>query len=252
MTDKDSRAMVNQCTLAEQTGPQTIVVRQVIGEGEKQTTFDIHVVLPDPKPSIEQIIEVFVKDVEINSVNVITDKVVVRGEFEIKTIYVAALPDQPVHAMELRHYRWTSDVVVDGARRGMDADATVDVEFVDYDCDYHTRAYKHKNFETNTNMCDDDDDCGHHHHHHHHDHDCDDDYDDGHDDHDCHDDHDYHDDHDCHDDHDDHDDHDHHHHHHHYTREFDVAVVIRVNARVLADREVMIGAAGTLPSKPKG
>lgn len=240
MTDKElQRQTVNQCTLSAQTGPQTIVVRQVIGEGEKQTTYDIHVVLPDPKPSIEQIVDVFVKDVEINSVNVITDKVVVRGEFEIKTIYVAALPDQPVHAMELKHYRWTSDVPVMGARRGMDAEATVDIEFVDYDCDYdhhHHRAHKYKSYETDADMCDDDDDdCGHHHHHHHHDDDdCgDDNYDDCNDN--CND--------DCHDD---------HHHHHRYTREFDVAVVVRVNARVMADREVMIGTTGTLPTTPKG
>lgn len=232
MTDKDSRAMVNQCTLAEQTGPQTIVVRQVIGEAEKQKSLDIHIQLPDPKPSIEQIVDVFVKDVEVNSVDVITDKVIVRGEFEIKAIYVAALPNQPVHAVEVKHYKWTVDIPVSGARRGMDAEATVDVEFVDYDVDEHTRAYKYKNYETDTNMCDEDCDKHHHHHHHHDDEDCDDDYDD------------------CYDDHTD--DCDHHHHHHHYTREFDVSVVLRVNAKVLADREVMIGSTGTLPTKPKG
>lgn len=235
----------NQCTLGTQTGPQTIIVRQVVGEAEKQKALDIHIRVPDPKPPIEQIVDVFVKDVDINSIDVITNKVIVRGDFEIKAIYVACVTDQSVHAVEVKHYKWTIDIPIDGALRGMDADATVDVEFVDYDCDKWTRAYKYKNYESNDNECDD------HHHHHHHD-DCDDDYyDDDHCDHDHDHDHDPCDD-PC-------DDHDHHHHHHHCTRDFDVSVVLRVNAKVLSDREVVISpgggggtGTGTVPTKPKG
>jgi len=132
---EDTRA--NNCTLGVQAGP--IIVRQVIGEKTKQKVLDIHVVVPERKPSIEQIVDVFVKDVEVLNVEVITDKVIVRGEFEIKAIYVADLPDQPVHAVEIKHYKWTQDIEVPGARRGMDADASVVVEFVDYDVDNHTR-----------------------------------------------------------------------------------------------------------------
>lgn len=217
MTDKEGlRPVVDCCTLAEQTGPKKIVVRQVIGEAEKQKTLDIHVRVPDRKPAIEQIVDVFVKDVEVNSVDVITNKVIVRGDFEVKTIYVACLPDQPVHAVELKNYKWTVDIPIEGARKGMDAEATVDVEYVDYDVDEHTRAYKYKNYETDENMCDDDDD-----------------------------------DDDCNDHHHDHCDEENCHHHDHCTRDFDVAVVLRVNVKVLADREVMISN-GTLPVKPKG
>ena len=224
MDDRADRAKNDACTLGVQTG--TIIVRQIIGEKEKQKALDIHVVVPERKPSIEQIVDVFVKEVEVNSVDVITDKVIVRGEFEIKAIYVAALPDQPVHAVEIKHYKWTLDIDIPGARRGMDAEASVVVEFVDYDVDDHHRAYKYKNFEP---ICDDDDD---------------DDEDD------CHD-HDH--DHGCHDhDHDDDcDDHHHGHHHHRNCREFDVSVILKVTAKVMTDREVTIGT-GTLPSKPKG
>lgn len=226
--------MVDYCTLGQQTGPQTIVVRQVIGEAEKQKSLDIHVRVPDRKPEIEQIVDVFVKDVEVNSIDVITNKVIVRGEFEIKAIYVACLPDQPVHAVEVKHFKWTVDIPIEGARKGMDAEATVDVEYVDYDVDEHTRAYKYKNYETDDEMCDDDDDddCNNNHNHHHdHDHDDDDDCNNN-----CN---------------------NHHNHHHHCTRDFDVAVVLRVNAKVLADRQVMVGGAtngtnGTLPNNAKG
>ncbi|QDR83278.1 DUF3794 domain-containing protein [Sporomusa termitida] len=212
----------NNCTLGAET--QTIIVRQIIGEKEKQKALDIHVVVPERKPSIEQIVDVFVKEVEVCSVDVITDKVIVRGEFEIKAIYVASLPDQPVHAVEIKHYKWTLDIDIPGARRGMDAEASVIVEFVDYDVDDHHRAYKYKNFEPID--CDDDDD---------------------HDDDDCHD-HDH--DHDCHD-HDDGCGGHHHHHHKHNCREFDVSVILKVTAKVMTDREVNIGTS-SLPSKPKG
>jgi hypothetical protein len=245
--EKDTRQTgYNQCTMGTETGPQTIIVRQVIGAAEEQKVLDIHVVVPDPKPAIEQIIDVFVKDVEIDCVDVIHNKIIVRGEFEIKAIYVAYLPDRPVHAVEIKHFKWTQDIEIIGARRGMDADANVIVEFVDYDVDEHCRAYKYKyGDDGDCNNCKD-----HHHHHHGHGHDdCDDDY--------CDDDCDDDDTDDC-DDHDDdcndHDDGNHHHHHHHrWTREFDVSIVLKVVGKVMADRQVQIGGTTTtMPYKPKG
>lgn len=197
---EDTRA-VNNCTLGVQTGP--IIVRQVIGEKMRQKVLDIHVVVPERKPSIEQIVDVFVKDVEVLNVEVIPDKVIVRGEFEIKAIYVACLPDQPVHAVEIKHYKWTQDIDIPGARRGMDADASVVVEFVDYDVENHTRAYKHK---YGSHHDDDDDDCDSH---------CEEPIED-----------------EC-------------------LREFDVSVVLKITAKVMADREVNLGSA-TLPTNPKG
>jgi hypothetical protein len=222
--DKDIRQMGYPCPLGAETGPQTIIVRQVVAEQEAQKVLDIHVVVPDKKPAIEQIIDVFVKNVEINSVDVITDKVIVRGEFELKGVYVADLPDNPVHAVEIKHYRWTQDIDMPGARRGMDADASVVVEFVDYDVDEYTRAYKYK-YEDMTNQNDDDstdDAC---------DNPCDDD--DNNDNNDCggH----------------------HHHHHHHACREFDISVVLKIVAKVMTNREVQIGGfTGTMPTTPKG
>lgn len=218
MDDKDLRATGDPCTLGAQTGP--IIVRQVVGEKMKQKVLDIHVVVPDAKPSIEQIVDVFVKEVCVTNVEVITDKVIVRGEFEIKAIYVACLPDQPVHAVEIKHYKWTQDIDLPGARRGMDADASVVVEFVDYDiendhdCHHHhhhhrSRAYQYKYGGKHHNdcdmECDDGDVAG----------DTTDEYDD-----------------DC-------------------LREFDVSVVLKITAKVLADREVTLGT-GTVPTNPKG
>lgn len=246
--------MPDYCTLGAETGPKTIIVRQVLGETETQKIIDLQVRVPHKKPSIEQIVDVFVKNVEVNSVDVIADRVMVRGEFEVKAIYVACLPDQPVHAVEIKHLKFLQDVDILGARRGMDAEATVGVEFVDYDVPEMSRAYKYK---YHGDMDDDDDDMDmdmkHHHHH-------------------------------CHDDMDDDDPCDpmeHHHshmdecHHHHPMppydpasaccppkhmpkpnppcppcpshcdevccfREFNVSIMLRIRAKVLADREVQM------------
>jgi len=237
MEDSCQRYMVNKCLYGSQIGPQKVVVRQVIGQNTKQKAIDLHMCVPQRKPAIEQIIDVFVKKVKITHVEVITDKVIVRGHFEVKAIYVACLPHQPVHAVEMRRVRFTVDIPIYGARCGMDAEASVAVEFVDYDCYDRSRLYKHK-YGKHHYDCDD----GHHYHHH----DCDDDY--------HHHGHDY----DC----------DHHHVHDcgqckpHYcppcddkcTREFDVSVILRITAKVMTDREILIGNSyyPGLPAKPKG
>lgn len=134
---------VNLCA-TKQPSMQTIIVRQVLGEREEQKVFDMHVRVPERKPSIEQIVDVFVKNLKVTSVDVIMDRVIVRGEFELKTIYVANLPGNPVHALEIKHCKWTQDIGIAGARYGMDAEASVCMEFVDYDVPEMTRAYKYK------------------------------------------------------------------------------------------------------------
>lgn len=259
MTHIESWERPNYCTAGSSTGPKSIVVNQVLGEREVQKSIDIHVVVPPRKPGIEQIVDVFVKRLCITSVDVICDKVIVRGQFEVKALYVACRPRQPVHAVEVWPVRFTAFADIIGARRGMEADASVMVEFVDYDCDEHTRAhwYKKKGHD-----CDDYYD------------DCDDDYYDDDCDCDC----------DCDCDDDDYDDDCDHKHkppkknkckpkckpkcepkcepecEHHCkphkkprrcTRKFDVSVVLRITAKVMTDREVMLYFPG-LPYKPKG
>ncbi|QJW48080.1 DUF3794 domain-containing protein [bacterium BFN5] len=284
MEDNSERVLINKCV--PQIGPQKIVMRQVIGERSKQKTIDVHMCVPRRKPGIEQIIDVFVKRVRITCVDLIHDKVIVRGHFEVKAIYVACLPSQPVHAIEMRRVRFTVDVPIYGARCGMDADASVLVEYVDYDCEDKWRLYKNKYDhgykEYYDHDCDDDckphkhydcdDDCKPHHKHydcdddckpHHKHYDCDDDCKPHHKHYDCDDDckphHKHYDcDDDCNHHHHDHCDDDckpHHHHHDHCcAREFDVSIVLRVTAKVLADREVVINNNyyPSLPIKPKG
>ena len=237
------KPVLGKCVLGVQAGPQTIVVRQVIGEAEAQKSLDFHICVPRHKPAIEQVIDAFVKKLRVTDVRIIPNKVIVCGDFEIKAIYVACLPDQPVHAVELRRVRFTVDVPIWGARCGMDADASVYVEYVDYDCPHHRAKPFHGKGKYGHGHCDDGHDhCGHGHDH------CDDEHEH------CG----YH-------------DHEEHCHHDHKPcckpncapchcpeekcfREFDVAVVLKVVVKVMGDREIVIypGQFPGLPVFPKG
>lgn len=118
-------------------GPETIEVEQVLGAEMAQRVIEMDLFVPEQKPDIEQVIDVYVKELEITKVDVIPDKVIVRGELEVKVMYVADLDNQPVHAFEKRHIRWTRDIVIDGAEPDMKATADATVEFVDYDFHHH-------------------------------------------------------------------------------------------------------------------
>lgn len=126
-----------------QEGTETIQVEQVIGVEMAQRVVEFDMVVPDDKPAIEQVVDVYVKKVHLNSVDVIADKVIVRGDLEVKVMYVAALPDQPVHAFERSHIRFTRDIVVDGAEKGMKSKADVSVEYVNYDFDENNNVVVH-------------------------------------------------------------------------------------------------------------
>lgn len=118
-----------------QPGPETIDIEQVLGAETSQRVVEFDIILPSDKPSIEQVIDVYVKDVCISDVDVIPDKVIIRGNLEVKLMYVADLPDEPVHAFEKKHVRFTRDIALFGAGPGMNATADVNVEYINYDFD---------------------------------------------------------------------------------------------------------------------
>ena len=134
VTTVDSAELLCGCP---EPGPETIEVEQVLGAEMAQRVVELDMFVPEQKPDIDQVIDVYVKDLEINKVDVIPDKVIVRGELEIKVMYVADLPNQPVHAFEKRHIRWTRDIEINGAAPDMKATADATVEFVDYDFHGH-------------------------------------------------------------------------------------------------------------------
>ncbi len=85
-----------------QGGPQSVVIRQVIGENQTEKVLEVPVRIPPQHPAVEQIIDVLVRRPRITSVETIFNQVIVCGDLEIKALYVACLPNQPVHAVEVR------------------------------------------------------------------------------------------------------------------------------------------------------
>jgi len=118
-------------------GIEKIEVEQVLSAQMAQRVVEFDMVVPTQKPDIEQVVDVYVKDVDITDVDVLKDKVVVRGKLEVKVMYVADLPNQPVHAFERKDVRWTRDIVMTGVESDMKATADVTVEYVDYDFHRH-------------------------------------------------------------------------------------------------------------------
>jgi hypothetical protein len=120
-------------------GPEKIEVEQVLGAKMAQRVVEFDMIVPEQKPPIEQVIDVYVKNVECDSIDVIPDKVIIRGHLEVKVMYVADLPNQPVHAFERQHIRFTRDIEIEGAEPDMKATADIQIEYVDYDfdCDDH-------------------------------------------------------------------------------------------------------------------
>lgn len=134
--DGDLTGIPEECICFEP-GMEKIQVEQVLGAESAQRVVELDLFVPERKPDIEQVVDVYVKDLCIKNVDVITDKVIVRGEFEVKVMYVADLPDQPVHAFEKHNVRWTRDIELLGAEKDMPATADVAVEYVDYDFHHH-------------------------------------------------------------------------------------------------------------------
>jgi hypothetical protein len=114
---------------------EVLDVEQVLAAEMRQKILEFDMCVPRKKPDIRQVVDVYVKDVEIDSVDVIYNRVVIRGDLEVKVMYVANLPSEPVHAFEKKHIKFIRDIEVEGADPDMKATADSSVEYVDYDFD---------------------------------------------------------------------------------------------------------------------
>ncbi len=160
---------IDPCT-CEPVPPQMekIMVEQVIAAGSAQRVLEMNVTVPAEKPPIEQVVKMIVKNLEVTDVKVIPNKVIVTGEFDVKVMYVAALPDQPVHAVEIEDHRFTKDIPLEGVTPEMDAQADAVLEYSDYDFDHGKHHHHHHKHKDSKHTSSDPDNC---HHDHHHDHD---------------------------------------------------------------------------------
>lgn len=144
---------------------EKIQVEQVIAAGSAQRVLEINAVVPAEKPPIEQVIKMVVKNLEVTNVKVITNKVIITGQFDVKVLYVAQLPDQPVHAIEIEKYKFTKDIAMEGITADMAAEGDAVLEYFDYEFECEKPHHHHHKHESSKHKKSDPEEKGCHHHH---------------------------------------------------------------------------------------
>ncbi|KJR99978.1 MAG: peptidoglycan-binding protein [Peptococcaceae bacterium BRH_c4a] len=104
-------------------------VESLVGENTSQVILKDTFETPDPKPDVEKILDTTADKVTVTETRIINDKVIVTGNIDVQIVYVAAEPDQSVHALH-RRLPFRTFVEVMGAREDDDVDVTARVEFV--------------------------------------------------------------------------------------------------------------------------
>ncbi|HHY47977.1 MAG TPA: DUF3794 domain-containing protein [Firmicutes bacterium] len=103
-------------------------VEHVMGENFAQVNLRETLTVPAGKPEMQKILSIVGWEVRFTETRVIPDKVIVEGTITTQIIYVAALPDQPVHHMH-QTVRFLSFIDVPGALPGMTVEVFPTVEF---------------------------------------------------------------------------------------------------------------------------
>jgi hypothetical protein len=107
-------------------------IDHVVGEDTSQVVLRDSFETPEPKPEVEKILEITVQKIEIVETKILKNKVIIRGNVDVQVVYVASLPDQPVHAMH-RKIPFRTFVEIPGAMEGMEVDVRSVVEYIHAD-----------------------------------------------------------------------------------------------------------------------
>jgi len=104
-------------------------VDSMVGENTSQVVVKDTFETPDPKPDVEKILDTTADKVNIEEAKLIKDKVIVNGTIDIQIVYVAAEPDQSVHALH-QTLSFRTFIDIPGAREDDDVSIRTDVEFI--------------------------------------------------------------------------------------------------------------------------
>lgn len=117
-------------------------VEELIGEDSTQVVARETFETPEPKPCPVKIINVSIVEIEVTDVKVIKNKVIIRGQVDLKIVYVSDKKDQAVHAMH-HQLNFRTFVEIQGAVEGMDVDVRPMVEYINAEpanCDVNIEA----------------------------------------------------------------------------------------------------------------
>jgi len=119
---------------------ERLKVDREIGTGETQVVLRETTEVPESKPDVMKVLELWVDKTEVTETNILKEKVLIRGYVEVEIVYVSTKPDQAVHALHQR-LNFRTFVVVPGAEHDMKVKVKVSPEYVNVDqqgVDLHT------------------------------------------------------------------------------------------------------------------
>lgn len=134
-TTPASNEQMSYCPYITQPLPavEVIEVEQVVAAQMGQKVIECDLNIPMTKPGVAQIIDVYAKNIKVKTVDILFDKVVIRGVLNVKLMYVADKEESSVYVYEKRDIKFTRDIEVEGACPDMDAAAEASVEYINYD-----------------------------------------------------------------------------------------------------------------------
>ncbi len=117
-------------------------VEELIGEDSSQVVVRETFETPEKKPCPVKVINVSIEDIDVTDVKVIRNKVIIRGQVDLKIVYVSDKKDQAVHAMH-HQLNFRTFVEIQGAAEGMDVDVRSMIEYINAEpvnCDVNVEA----------------------------------------------------------------------------------------------------------------
>lgn len=103
-------------------------VERVVGENTGQVILSNTLPVPPAKPPVQKILGIISTEVLPTEVRVIPDLVIVQGQIRTQILYVANLPDQPVHQMH-QTVNFLTNIRIPGAMPGLMVELFPTVEF---------------------------------------------------------------------------------------------------------------------------
>lgn len=131
VTEIQEIEIVTQCPNGCTCKTEEIDVNHVIGSNSKQVVISNVFEAPQQKPPIEKFLNVDAK-IEITESKILNDRIILDGEVTVQILYVAMLPEQPVHQMH-HTFKFTEYLEITGAKPDMGLRYNLFLEDVDVD-----------------------------------------------------------------------------------------------------------------------
>ncbi|MCQ2559324.1 MAG: DUF3794 domain-containing protein [Clostridia bacterium] len=139
VTEVQEVEVLTACPDGCQCETELLEVDLVAAQGSRQILLEQKLPFPPDCPPVERVLDSDAR-LEVRSIRVLTDQVLVEGQAHLQMLYVALLPEQPVHRLNVS-FSFSDFVEVPGARDWMKVRHYLYLEHLDLDpcsCDQLT------------------------------------------------------------------------------------------------------------------